>query len=78
MPGSTRRRVVPGNRSDNNRETTSQHRYDPLAVLSYITAYQQIHPHRSPSQRRIQAALGISAPSVVHGILWRLQRAELL
>lgn len=53
-------------------------RYDPLAVLAYISAYQQRHRQRSPSQRRIQTALGISAPSVVHNILLRLQRAGLL
>lgn len=44
-------------------------RYDPLAVLAYIATYQQQHHQRSPSQRRIQAALDISAPSVVHGIV---------
>lgn len=55
-----------------------QRRYDPLAVLSYIAAYQQTHRERTPSQRQIQAALAISAPSVVHGIVHRLQHAGLL
>lgn len=60
------------------REQPGLRRYDPLAVLAYIATYQQTHPNRSPSQRRIQTALGISAPSVVHGIVQRLQRAGLL
>jgi len=55
-----------------------QRRYDPLAVLSYIATSQQTRPHRSPSQRQIQAAFGISAPSVVHNLLRRLERDELL
>lgn len=53
-------------------------RYDRLAVLDYIATYQQAHPTRSPSERRIQAALCISAPSVVHNILRRLQQDGLL
>lgn len=56
----------------------TQRRYEPLALLAYISAYQQRHPHRSPSERRIQKDLAISAPSVVHGILRRLERAGLL
>ena len=55
-----------------------QRRYDQLAVLAYVAAYQQAHPTRSPSERRIQTALGISAPSVVHNLLRKLQQAELL
>lgn len=55
-----------------------QRRYDPLAVLSYIATYQQTRPHRSPSQRQIRAALGISSPSVVHTLLHRLECDELL
>lgn len=65
---------MPGKRS-NQRQ---QRRYDPLAVLAYIATYQQTHRQRSPSQRRIQAALDISAPSVVHHLVRWLQRAELL
>lgn len=53
-------------------------RYDPLSVLSYIVRYQQEHPDTSPSQRCIQRALTISAPSVVHNILRGLERRELL
>lgn len=60
------------------RPSTWHRRYDPLAVLAYIVTYQQQHPHRSPSQRRIQAALSISAPSVVHNMLYRLERRGLL
>lgn len=60
------------------RDQPRQRRYDPLAVLSYIAAYQQQHAGRSPSQRRIQAVLGIGSPSVVHTILHRLERDELL
>ena len=60
------------------RKQPTLRRYDSLAVLAYIATYQQTRPNRSPSQRRIQAALGISAPSVVHGIVQRLQRAGLL
>lgn len=58
-------------------EHTQRH-YEPLALLAYINAYQQRHPHRSPSERRVQKDLAISAPSVVHGILRRLERAGLL
>ena len=53
-------------------------RYDPLAVLAYIATYQQQHRQRSPSERCIQIALGISAPSVVHNILQGLQHDGLL
>lgn len=53
-------------------------RYDRIAVLAYVTTYQQQHRQRSPSERQIQAALGVSAPSVVHNILRRLQQAGLL
>ncbi len=55
-----------------------QRRYEPLEVLAYIATYQQHNPRRSPSERRIQKDLGISAPSVVHMILRRLERAGLL
>lgn len=60
----------PGNRK--------QQRYEPLAVLAYIADYAQHSPRRSPSERRIQKDLGISAPSVVHEILGRLEQAGLL
>lgn len=53
-------------------------RYDRIAVLAYITTYQQHHRQRSPSERQIQAALGVSAPSVVHNILRWLQHVGLL
>jgi Mn-dependent DtxR family transcriptional regulator len=53
-------------------------RYDPLAVLAYIAAYQQTHDQRSPSERRIQDALTISAPSVVHAIIQRLVQDALI
>lgn len=54
-------------------------RYDPLLVLSYIASYKRQQRHqRSPSQRQIQAGLGMSAPSVVHNMLHKLQRADLL
>ena len=59
------------------RRTDRSQRYDPLAVLAYIARYQQTHS-RSPSQRRLQRDLGISAPSVVHTIVHRLQREGLL
>lgn len=59
-------------------ERPRQRRYDPLAVLSYIATYQQTHSGSSPSQRRIQADLGISVPSMVHLIMQRLERAGLL
>lgn len=55
-----------------------QGRYDPHAVLAYIVQYQQTHNHRSPSERRIQADLKVSAPSVVHNLLYRLQERGLL
>jgi len=53
-------------------------RYDPRAVLAFIVTYKQAHNRRSPSEREIQAALKISAPSVVHNTLRRLEAAELL
>lgn len=53
-------------------------RYDPLAVLQHIHCYQEQHRGRSPSQRMIQAALEISAPSVVHNLLHRMERQGLL
>lgn len=53
-------------------------RYEPLAVLTYIATYQQQHGGLTPSERRIQRALDISAPSVVHMIVQRLERAGLL
>lgn len=60
------------------RTSSSYRRYDPLLVLSYIAGYKQQRYQRSPSQRQIQTGLGISAPSVVHNLLHRLQRADLL
>lgn len=61
-----------------NRPRQPRRRYDRLAILAYVASYQQQHQQRSPSQRRIQRALGISAPSVVHTILHRLAQAGLL
>lgn len=55
-----------------------QRRYEPLMVLAYVLGYQRQYPGQSPAQRRIQRDLDISAPSVVHGILHRLERAGLL
>ncbi len=55
-----------------------QRRYEPLEVLAYIGTYKKCNPLRSPSERRIQKDLGISASSVVHAILRRLERAGLL
>lgn len=55
-----------------------QRRYEPLMVLSYIARYQQQNAGRSPSQRRIQRDLNITAPSVVHTLLHRLARSNLL
>lgn len=52
-------------------------RYDPISVLGYVAFYQQ-HKNRSPSQRQIQKDLAISAPSAVHVILSRLERAGLV
>ena len=68
--GSTMSRQQPGNRR--------QRRYDRIAILDYIDTYKRTHNHRSPSQRLIRAALNISAASVVHNMLHRLERAELL
>lgn len=59
-------------------ENSKQQRYEPLDVLAYIADYTQRSPRRSPSERRIQQDLGISAPSVVHVILVRLEQAGLL
>jgi Mn-dependent DtxR family transcriptional regulator len=55
-----------------------QRRYEPIAVLAYLTAHEQRSPRRSPSERRIQQDLGIKTPSAVHLILRRLERAGLL
>lgn len=63
--------------SGQNSSSRRHRRYHPLAVLAAIAAYQQLH-HRSPSERRIQADLGISAPSVVHNLLRRLRQDGLL
>lgn len=52
--------------------------YDPHAVLAYIVQYQHTHNQRSPSERRIQSDLKVSAPSVVHNLLHRLQQRGLL
>lgn len=60
------------------RKSAHNRRYDPLAVLQYIHRYQEQHRGRSPSQRMIQVALEISAPSVVHNLLHRLERQGLL
>lgn len=59
-------------------ERIGQRRYDPQAVQAYIVSYQAENAGRSPSQRQIQRALYISAPSVVHMILRRLERRGLL
>lgn len=61
-----------------NQPEKQQRRYEPLEVLAYIADYAQRNPRRSPSERRIQKDLGISAPSVVHLILRRLEQAGLL
>lgn len=53
-------------------------RYDPLLVLDYIATYQHRSGQQSPSQRRIQKELLISAPSVVHNLERRLVEAGLL
>jgi predicted MarR family transcription regulator len=53
-------------------------RADRLAILAQIVRYQQAHRGRSPSQRHIQTALGLSAASVVHHALHRLAREGLL
>lgn len=55
-----------------------QRRYDPGAVLAFIESYRASNEGRSPSQRQIQMALGISAPSVVHNMLHRLRFQSLL
>lgn len=60
------------------RREGSQRRHEPLAILAYVADYQQRNAGRSPSQRRIQRALGLSAPSVVHYLIQRLIRAGLL
>lgn len=64
--------------SDQQASRPRYRRYHPLLVLSYILRYQQQHNNASPSQRRIQRDLGISAPSVVHNILYRLEVSDLL
>jgi Mn-dependent DtxR family transcriptional regulator len=64
--------------SEQGPEESKQRHYEPLEVLAYIADYEQRNPRRSPSERRIQKDLGISAPSVVHHILGRLERAGLL
>jgi len=56
----------------------TQQQYEPLDVLAFIVSYREQHGGWSPSERQIQKALGISAPSVVHVILRRLEGAELL
>lgn len=53
-------------------------RHDPLIVLDYVARYQTAHTGSSPSQRQIQRGLGLSAPSVIHYLLHRLERAGLL
>lgn len=55
-----------------------QRRYDRFAILDYVDTYKRTHNNRSPSQRRIRAALEISASSVVHNMLHRLARGGLL
>ena len=64
--------------TSNRPRRTSYRRYDRLAILDYVASYQHQHDQRSPSQRDIQSALEISAPSVVHTILHRLAREGLL
>jgi SOS-response transcriptional repressor LexA len=59
-------------------EKQTQRQYEPLDVLAFIVSYREQHGGWSPSERQIQKALGISVPSVVHGILRRLEGAELL
>lgn len=56
----------------------TQRRYEPLDVLAFIVTYREQHGGWSPSERQIQKALAISAPSIVHGILRRLEGAALL
>lgn len=53
-------------------------KYEPLDVLAFIVTYRERNQGWSPSERQIQKALSISVPSVVHHILQRLERAELL
>jgi uncharacterized membrane protein len=56
----------------------TQRRYEPLDVLAFIVTYRERNGGWPPSQRQIQKDLGMSAPSVVHLILRRLERAGLL
>lgn len=59
--------------------TSRRHRrYDAVAVLAYIVKYQRQNQQCSPSQRCIQIGLGVSAPSVVHNLLHRLEHSGLL
>lgn len=60
------------------RPSNRRRRYDPLLVLDYIATYQPRYAHQAPSQRRIQQALQISVPSVVHNLEQRLVEAGLL
>lgn len=55
-----------------------QRRYDLLDVLLFVARYQQENDQKSPSQRQIKTALGMTAPSVVHNLLHRLQQRGLL
>ena len=53
-------------------------RCDRLAVLDQIATYQRAHRGRSPSQRLIGLALGLSAPSIAHAAIHALARNGLL
>jgi DNA-binding IclR family transcriptional regulator len=61
----------------NHRPPRTLRRYDRLAVLDYIDAYQRIH-RRSPSQRMIAQALAMSTPSAAHTAIHALKRQGLL
>lgn len=61
----------------NHRPPRKLRRYDRLAVLDYIDAYQQTN-HRSPSQRMIAQALAMSTPSAAHTAIHALKRQGLL
>jgi DNA-binding IclR family transcriptional regulator len=59
------------------RRGKAQRRTDRLAVLDYLATFQAAHGH-APSQRLIQRALGLSAPSVAHTALHALERDGLI
>lgn len=60
------------------RANRTQRRYEPFDVLAFIVTYRERNQDWSPSERHIQQALNISAPSVVHYIVQRLEGAGLL